>query len=66
MLATGQIKYMKIIICDNCGEKGNEQYYGSLCDKCMGEWRKESEKINAMKKVLDDELKRKFRISNPL
>ena len=53
---------MKIIICDNCGEKGNDQYYGDLCDKCIELWKKEREKVEATKKVLDDELKAKFKI----
>ena len=53
---------MKIIICDNCGEKGNDNYYGDLCDKCMEIWRIEKEKIDKAKNVLDEELKRKFRI----
>ena len=53
---------MKIILCDNCGERGNEMRSGDLCEQCMEIWLIESEKTDKTKRALDEELKRKFRI----
>jgi len=53
---------MIIIICDNCGEKGNNNYIGELCEKCHSEYLKEREKVDATKSVLELQLKKKFHV----
>lgn len=53
---------MKIITCDNCGEKGNPVHIGDLCDKCRAEWEIEWAKIQATKDELDRQIRIKFHI----
>jgi hypothetical protein len=53
---------MKYVICDNCGEKGQDTYIGDLCIKCLPLFTAEMDKVNAAIKEMQDEVKRKFHI----